>query len=195
MSQYLFQKKTSDEIMVENAIGYQNYDEIRSMINHNDNSDLYLDMLIDYAVKNNNTNILDYLLKNCKNYTRCTQEIFDCAIEQGRLYLVKLSGKEIKSNDSYALEIVCERGYLDILQYIIETNPKIMFKQNYYVCLASQNGHMHIIKFLIENGANFKAKNHRALCLAQQNGHKDIVDYLLTIGSKFPTPKKIMQQI
>ena len=183
--------QTVEEKLVKNVIDCKDYNKMISIVKYGVNSALYLDMLIDYAVNNNNLEIIDYLVRESGNPIRCLQETLDCAIEYGKIDLIKYSNKKgIPLNYDYFLETICEKGYLDILQYTVTTIPISKLRHDRYICMASKNGHINIVKFLVENGSKFKANNHRALCLAQKNKHNEIVDYLLSQGSKFPTSKK-----
>ena len=114
MSKYLVRNTTLEEKMVQNVIDNNDYNKMISMVRNivDDNWALYLDMLIENAVKENNQEIIEYLIKNSGDPNRCIEEVFDCAINQGKLDLVKYAkkiNKEVQLDDEYALLIVCQK--------------------------------------------------------------------------------------
>lgn len=185
-----------EEKLINDVVDHVNYDKILLLVNDFYNGALYFDMIIDRSIKNNNISILIFLIEKCKHYyERCIEETFYCAVKYNNLNLVKYAkslAEHTKSkyallNIDDTLEIICSQGFLEILQYIIESDITRIFRHSRYICIASRNGHLSIVIFLVEHGSYYKADNHRALCLAYTYKHNDIVTYLLGKGSRFPT--------
>ena len=85
------------------------------------------------------------------------------------------------------LSISCEKGQLEIVQYLFNRGAKLSKKKFMPLQLAAGNGHLEIVKFIIDNGIDVNSKFHdggTALMEASNEGHLNIVIFLITKSAK-----------
>ncbi|CAG2188951.1 unnamed protein product [Mytilus edulis] len=77
--------------------------------------------------------------------------------------------------------IAAQRGYVEIVEYLLEYYPDIIYEQNKIQLnafqLAAENGHTRIVKLFL--GINSSLADHHSLYYASQQGHTEIVSLLL----------------
>ena len=63
--------------------------------------------------------------------------------------------ENIQSDDNLSVQLVCEYGHLDVVQYLCEmfglTVEDIRSDYNWALQLACGNGHFHVIRYLCEH--------------------------------------------
>ena len=85
------------------------------------------------------------------------------------------------------LSISCEKGQLEIVQYLINRGAKLSNKKFMPLQLAAGNGHLEIVKLILDSGIDVNSKFHdggTALMEASNEGHLNIVIFLLTKNVK-----------
>ena len=90
-------------------------------------------------------------------------------------------GVEFESFKSRMLDKAAQKGYLDIVKYLVEQGANIHASDA--LCGSSYNGHFDIVKYLVEQGANIHASDDGALRWASESGCLDIVKYLVEQGA------------
>lgn len=85
-------------------------------------------------------------------------------------------------NNNEAMQTVCEKGYLSILQLLLDgTHCDPAFEFNLPIRLAAQHGHAPIVKALMDSErVNPTDHLNLAIVYATGNGHTDVVRQLLT---------------
>ncbi|CAC5364559.1 unnamed protein product [Mytilus coruscus] len=77
--------------------------------------------------------------------------------------------------------IAAQRGYVEIVDYLLNKYPDILYEQNSIQLnafqLAAENGHIQIVKLFL--GINSSLADHHSLYYASQQGHDGIVSLLL----------------
>jgi len=90
---------------------------------------------------------------------------------------------------SEALSMASMKGYIDIVNLLIENGVNVNAKgNNGWTALmhASSGGYLAIVEILIKNGADVNAKNingSTALMVASMKGNEDIIDMLIKNGA------------
>lgn len=87
---------------------------------------------------------------------------------------------------STPLHVACERGFIDIVQLLINSQANINAKMNdgtTAIMLACQNGHLQIVQILLSTGqcdlTMKRLDGITAIFLVVQHGHEAIFDYIL----------------
>ncbi|AYV84971.1 MAG: hypothetical protein Satyrvirus1_57 [Satyrvirus sp.] len=76
-----------------------------------------------------------------------------------------------------AFEFAVEKGYINIVEYLISNGANI-HKNIYIIGVAAYNGHFDVVKILVKNGINIHAGYGCALRNASEAGHLPIVKFL-----------------
>ena len=95
-------------------------------------------------------------------------------------------GVEFESFKSRMLDKAAQKGYLDIVKYLIEHGANININEQ-TICCALERGHFDVVEYLIEHGANIHAGYDYALRHASEYGHLEIVKYLVEHGADIHT--------
>ena len=89
----------------------------------------------------------------------------------------------ISAYDNYAIQSACERGYLEMVQLLVEKGANIRAAQDMALRKACGNGHLLVVKYLITNGADIHAREDLALREAAKRNHFELVEFLLQSGA------------
>jgi len=135
--------------------------------------------------------IIDYFSNyaeiNQKKLNAIKNNALGLASEIGNLedviYLIEVCKANIHSDKDYAFRIACEKGYLNIVQYLLTRDANIHANKDYALRKACENGFIDIVRCLIEknniNTINYTFYNNHGLWMAAYNGHFEIVRYLI----------------
>ncbi|AGF85729.1 repeat protein [Moumouvirus goulette] len=85
--------------------------------------------------------------------------------------------------DDYAFRWASKKGYLEVVQYLVECGANIHALDDLALREASENGHLKVVKYLVKRGVNIHADNDNALRQACEVGHLKIVKYLVESGA------------
>ena len=153
------------------------------------------------AAKSGHSEIVKYLIENDKQlndkqlnylvgtsyYVNLFDNIAAQALLHGDLELLKfLVHHGLELNDGYEslLEIPAEKGYIEIVKYLVEEHgANIHARDDRPIRVASRHGHLPVVKYLVEHGAHIRVRNDEALRLARHYGHTDVVNYLIEHGA------------
>ena len=109
-----------------------------------------------------------------------------CSAEKGYLEVVKYlieKGSDIHAENDYALRYSAMNGHLEVVKYLIEVGADIHALIDYALTLSANNGHLEVVKYLIEAGADVHANHDLALRWSANNGHLEVVKYLIEKGA------------
>ncbi len=85
------------------------------------------------------------------------------AIARGDLsgvqYLVEKCGVDVHASDNCALRISAERGYLQLVRYLVEHDADIHADNDAPLRYAVKKDHPHIVRYLVTHGANVHVDN------------------------------------
>ncbi len=95
------------------------------------------------------------------------------------LYLEKIIGNLDKRSKNELLFIAAEKGYLDIVKYLLRQGANINADEDNALNNAAENGHLDVVEFLVENGAHIGAEQYSAVESAALQGHFDVVKYFV----------------
>ena len=98
-------------------------------------------------------------------------------------YLLETASDIISAYDNYAVQSACERGYLEMAQFLVEKGANIRASQDMALRKACGNGHLPVVQFLVEQGADIHAREHLALREAAKRNHFELVEFLLQSGA------------
>ncbi|AVL95253.1 ankyrin repeat protein [Moumouvirus australiensis] len=91
-------------------------------------------------------------------------------------------GVNISQNTSRILYWASEKGFIDIIEYLINSGIDHKVDNEYSLRLACKHGHFNLVKYLIECGSNFRIFNDCALRWSAEYGHYEIFKYLIQLG-------------
>lgn len=97
-------------------------------------------------------------------------------------YLESL-GANIKQNASRILYWASEKGFIDVIKYLINLSVDHKVDNEYPLRLACKYGHLNLVKYLIECGSNFRIYNDCPLRWSAEYGHYKIFKYLVNLGA------------
>ncbi len=101
-----------------------------------------------------------------------------------RRFISFVTGKKLKQKDiDEMLRDTAERGYLDVVEFLLEKGVDIHALDDAALRSASYFGRLEMVKYLLEKGANIHANDDEALIWASTQGHLDVVKYLLEQGA------------
>ena len=98
-------------------------------------------------------------------------------------YLLETSPNIISAYDNYAVQSACERGYLEMAQFLVEKGANIRAAQDMALRKACGNGHLPVVQFLVGKGADIHAREDLALREAAKRNHFELVEFLLQCGA------------
>ena len=98
-------------------------------------------------------------------------------------YLTETVPDIISAYDNYAVQSACERGYLEMAQFLLEKGANIRASQDMALRKACGNGHLPVVQFLVEQGADIHAREDLALREAAKRNHFELVEFLLQSGA------------
>lgn len=96
-------------------------------------------------------------------------------------FLIK--GADIHTHDDEALRYACEKGYFELVKFLVDNGANVHAYYDKSIILASQYGYFEIVKFLTENGADIHATLDGPLRGASKNGHIEVVEFLIENGA------------
>ena len=87
--------------------------------------------------------------------------------------------------DNHSLQWACARGYLAMVQWVLQHNPKVCISANNDAAFraACANGHLSVAQWLFaaKPKLNISAKKDEAFCTACANGHLEVAQWLLSV--------------
>jgi ankyrin repeat protein len=92
---------------------------------------------------------------------------------------------DIDAKNGQALIIACEKGYLEMVEYLVKCGSNIRIDEESPLIGAATYGHLHIVQYLVRHGADIYASHGLVLFQAISNGFFDIVRFVFerdTIG-------------
>ena len=127
--------------------------------------------------------LIKYLMNNklCEKYilTAC----MPFAIDHGDLNIIKyIFGYNNELKDEYIIT-ASEKGYLDVIEFLIVNKIDINYKDNKALKTAAENGNLDAVIVLLKHGANIHADEDYPLRYAAKNGHFLVVKYLIENGA------------
>jgi len=128
-------------------------------------------------VRNEHWNLIKNLIQ--RNIVNKEKNIFltlaiKCGDLQMLVYLLK-SGLQIDL--SHALIMTAERGYLNILKYLISKGANINAFNSLPLIYSAKNGHLDVVSYLCKNGANIHAYDDAAYHQSYINNQLHIIKY------------------
>ncbi len=148
-----------------------------------------------WAAKSNQSNIIDYLIKNNVNVNGAIngqnslyQAVFNKNLELAD-HLI-LNGAKFNTNDKENLLFnAIETNNMETVKYLIDKKVNIGYIRNYnrrtesFLDLAVSKKHFDIAKYLIENGAEVRnLQKHQVLSFVIENGSLDLVKHFISKG-------------
>ena len=138
--------------------------------------------------KYNLTDISTYqmLLKNGADIHVDHDNALRWASQKGYLDIVIFlveNGANIRADDTDALKVASRGGHLSVIEYLIKNGANINIANDYALRWSSLCGRLEIVKYLVENGANVCSIDSSALIWAAENGHLQVVDFLVKNGA------------
>ncbi len=95
-----------------------------------------------------------------------------------------ITGKKLEQKDiDEMLRDTAEKGYLDVVKFLLEKGADINANKNAAVRYASYFGRLETVRYLVEQGANIHTNDDEALIWASTNKHIEIIKYLLDQGA------------
>ena len=142
--------------------------------------DIGLGVVLEYAYRGGNEEIIQYLIEKGAEYNIYTLE---GACQSGnigyvKMILEKLRGYLLTFHYQNAFNLSCKHGHIEIAKLMMKYSAPNWKKALYYACMK---GKFETIKFLIENGADPKD----GLEGACNGRHLEIVDYLISKGARW----------
>lgn len=126
-----------------------------------------------------NLEVIDYLIDIGAKVNDTKSNALAIAVINGNYQLVrKLVEHNAVAKGSLALQYAAERGYMEIVEYLVEKGHDIYARNNAALLGAVTGGHLNIVKFLFEKGC----RNVNALRDAILTGSLEIVEYLVENG-------------
>ncbi|KAJ8300288.1 hypothetical protein KUTeg_021807 [Tegillarca granosa] len=184
---------TEDYSKIASAFINGNDDEIQFLLTkgHATLSSSELDILFEKAVLNNNLAIVNRLLINQIDISKCLENckgiLSRCEGLKLRQYLLILTDENSKLNYS---KLVLEDN-MDLLHEFIESGPDVNVRDcQGYTCLQrvllGREERLDVVKFLVEHGADINSKDPKGspcLLLAATKFHFKICEYFITNGA------------
>lgn len=129
------------------------------------------------------TDDLEILYNTKMNHYVATKIIVDHLYDLSDIRTIKwLVQQGANPNNRHLLRWAIQKGYLDIVKYLIE-EIKIDYQSIYQyhteLSIASYEGHVNIVEYLVQLGINVGAYDNIALQTAANRGHSKIFEYLL----------------
>ena len=59
------------------------------------------------------------------------------------------NGADIHANDEDALGWASDRGFIEVVKYLVEKGANIHARDDYALCFSSQYGRIEVVKFLL----------------------------------------------
>lgn len=97
-------------------------------------------------------------------------------------FLVEQKGVNVHADDESLLCAACEKGYLGIVDYLLEKGANPVAYNGSAFRLAAENGHLLVMKSLLRAGVDIGSEGPAALSEAASEGRIDVVRFLLDNG-------------
>ena len=154
---------------------------------YNANINMDNGLLLDIAIKNNDHNIMIYLLGNVLLTNERKNDLLLLTCKNYNFKLMKLLREkynaDINMDNGILLEIAIKNNDHNIIDYLLDNGFRINGGQNDFLLLACKNSNFKLMKLLIEKyNADIDVDNSRLLEIALTNNNSIIVDYLLDSG-------------
>jgi len=108
------------------------------------------------------------------------------ASEKGYLPIVEYlinNGADIYSDGDEALRVASKNGNRAVVRYLAMKGANIHAYGENALKHASENGHLPVVQYLVENGADIHSENDYAFRIASNNGYLPVVKYLFEKGA------------
>ena len=127
-----------------------------------------------------------YYRNDIRNTNMALNRLFQQSVKGGRLAvvmaLVRLGVNPLDEHN-WALCIAAERGYTDIVVYLIDRGANINALGCTPIVQACMSGRLAVVKLLVARGAHYRYSDDWPLCISARSGHLHLVDYLITKGA------------
>jgi ankyrin repeat protein len=137
------------------------------------------------AVKSGNYALVRTLFGNgVDNPTK--EQALRFAAEKGYLEIVKFlvdNGANINTSDNLPLVAAAQFGHLEVVKFLIANRPAAHAKDSNAVMASALKGHLEVVKFLVEKEFDIHAGKEQALRLSVKSGHLEIAKFLITKGA------------
>lgn len=90
----------------------------------------------------------------------------------------ELDSEDLSFKNNRPLVLASERGYLDIVNLLLDHDVDPSEPGNYALLMASKNGHLEVVERLLKDRRVKKAPLDPSIRYAQNNGHLEIVRLL-----------------
>ena len=93
-------------------------------------------------------------------------------------YLIEVANVELNNGWDFPLEIICEEGDIQILDYLSKNGADIHQINSFSIYRACSLGHVDMIKYLIDNGVKGIYGNSTCIRMAKLNNHHELINLL-----------------
>lgn len=178
-----------DLILSENMIDNENYfiqcmeknipSVVEKFINNGVNLSIGNNYPLRWSLQNEYWKITKTLIENRVECSKEKDSILLLAVKNDDLKMViKFISHGAHIDQSKALIIASEKGYLNIVKFLIDRGANVNVENGLPLIRSSKNGHFNVVKFLIEKGANIHARDGEAYKQSYINKHYDIARFL-----------------
>lgn len=161
------------------AIDADNVSELHTYLSMIDEE--FIPDLMEYAVIQGRIEIVRYFLDNT-NYDMYEDALIDAA-KAGHVRILELfveRGVNLYESSGDLLKQAAMRGRLDVVRYLVTTNPYIDVEAALYQ--AAYSGHVDVIRYLVDQRLgilNIDYRGQRTLYYAIDGRHMDVIRYLV----------------
>lgn len=149
------------------------------LINLGVNISIGNDYALRWSLQYQHWNIIKLLIEKGVDYSKDKDRILSLAVENGDLDMViKLISLGAHIDQSKALIISAEKGYLYIAKFLLDRGANVNADNGQPLIQSAKNGHFELVEFLIEKGANVNARDGNAYKQSYMNKHFEIASYL-----------------
>jgi ankyrin repeat protein len=123
-----------------------------------------------------------------KDYLPKCHDLLTIVCKKGHIHVLKyLISQGLNLEKNYPLNIASAHGKTIIVQYLVENWANVFTDLDSATIYACENGHVETAKYLFSKGNNLNARNNnnQGFIFACRNGHLPMVQYLL-IGRTIP---------
>lgn len=182
------------------------------------NTNEYNNLGLKIAIYNNNTDLIQFFIKNgakfefdddmilIKTIRHNSIELTEMIIHFGydvtyksnalswasmsdNLDIIKYLIKEGVDKNVYNEALIYAED-LDVIECLVDNGADIHFHNEFAFINACKHGKLDVVKYLIKNGADIHYENDKALIIACRKGNMDIVKYLIRKGADFHNEKE-----
>ena len=174
--------------IIDNSIKYNNINIIEDFVNNGNLDQMKINILLLYAIKNNNLLIIDYLLEFYKYSDNIIVLLCICygSLSTFKYLVIDENGEKNRLsciNDNLIYEIITNKRN-DIIKYLQE-NKLFIFDQfhlDMMLFLSCKHNNSELIKFALQNGSKLYIA---AISYGLSNNNYEIVDIVLNFDDVY----------